>query len=370
MILCLRGGDPFLPQCIDGLLCQDYPGYRVRFVIDSQEDPARSVVEATLSRHRFEQYKIVTLTSPLATCSLKCSSLAQVLQEIMDEEQRDGDNGANGNKSRAAGSFVALLDADTIPHRSWLRELATGLRPTEVGARDGHRWYMPDRPSLGSMTRHIWNAAAIVQMYFYQICWGGTLAIKLDSFRRADLLAWWTKALCEDTMTQSRLATIGQHVAFVPSLMMVNRENVSLARLTPWIRRQLLTTRLYHPFWSLVLFHGISSAAQLLWGWGMCIWFLTQGQWNLAIACAAVLVFYQIALNSLLPVIASAVEKIVRARGEETDWRRNLSWLGMTQAILVTQWVYTWALISCLFTRQVNWRGIDYRVDGPGRYAC
>lgn len=354
VVLCLRGGDPFLVQCIDALLSQDYPDYRVRFVVDSQHDPALSIVRETVARHKFDRCELLILGDPLPTCSLKCSSLAQALSDLI------ADSSLNNAKT-----FVALLDADTIPHRSWLREMATGLQPQDIGAVTGNRWYMPDELSLGALTRHIWNAAAIVQMYVYKIAWGGTLAIKLDSIRRADLLAWWTKAMCEDTMTQAKLATIGQRLAFVPSLMMVNREDVSLARLTPWIRRQLLTTRLYHPHWSLVLLHGIASAVQLLWGWGMCMFYLFQANWFMAVACGLAMVVYQTALNSLLPWIAKPIADIVRARGEETGWQKELTSISLLRAILVTQWVYTWALVSCVFIRKVEWRGIDYQVDGP-----
>lgn len=354
VVLCLRGGDPFLTACIEGLLNQDYPGYRVRFMVDSPQDPSLSIVKQSVAQHGFDRYEILTLANPLATCTLKCSSLAQAIGDLVNEERES-----------VAGEFVALLDADVIPHRSWLRELATGLQPHAVGAVTGNRWYMPDEPSLGALTRHIWNAAAIVQMYFYRIAWGGTLAIKVDSIRRAELLSWWTKAMCEDTMTHAKLKAIGQRVDIVPSLMMVNRENVSLRRLTPWIRRQLLTTRLYHPYWSLVLLHGIGSAAQVLVGWGLCLAYFVQGNWLLAGGCAAAMIVYQTALNSLLPWIASPVEAILRARGEECDWRRNLKATSMMQALFITQWVYTWALISCIFTFRFEWRGINYRVDGP-----
>ncbi len=353
VVLCLRGGDPFLKDCVAGLLNQDYPNYRVRFVIDSSQDQALPVVSAVLAQHAFERYEVMTLADPLPTCGLKCSSLAQAIAGLLEQDV-----------AQSPHDFVALLDADVIPHRTWLRELATGLQPSDVGAVTGNRWYMPDQISLGAMTRHIWNAAAIVQMYFYNIAWGGTLAIKLDSIRRAELLRWWTQALCEDTMTHSKLATIGQRLQFVPSLMMVNREDVSLSRLTPWISRQLLTTRLYHPHWNLVLFHGLSSAAQVLWGWGMCLFFLVQGNWLLGLVAGVTMVVYQLALCWLLPWISSPVEAIVAARGESVTWRERLTFWDMVKAVVVTQWVYTWALVACLFTRRVQWRGILYQVDG------
>ena len=45
VILPLRGDDPTLRDCIEGLLSQDYPDYAIRVVIDHRDDPAWSVVE-------------------------------------------------------------------------------------------------------------------------------------------------------------------------------------------------------------------------------------------------------------------------------------------------------------------------------------
>ena len=45
VILCLRGTDPFLPDCIKAILSQDYPSFDLLIVIDNESDPARAVVE-------------------------------------------------------------------------------------------------------------------------------------------------------------------------------------------------------------------------------------------------------------------------------------------------------------------------------------
>jgi len=117
VILCLRGGDPFLEKCIDGLVTQDYPSFRVCFMIDSDQDPAAAILRSTLNRYSFDNYDIKTLNNPLTTCSLKCSSLIQAIEGLDTSVQ-----------------FVAFLDADTVPHRTWLRELAAALVPEHIGA--------------------------------------------------------------------------------------------------------------------------------------------------------------------------------------------------------------------------------------------
>ena len=348
VILCLRGGDPFLGRCIRGLVSQDYPDYEICFLVDSADDPAQAVLQRELASHDFDRFEIQILSEPLASCSLKCSSLVQALQSRLDSQ-----------------GFVALLDADTIPHRGWLRELATALRGAGIGAATGNRWYMPETISMGAMTRHAWNAAAVVQMFWYSIAWGGTLAIKFDSIRRAKLMDRWRNALCEDTMLRTQLKKINQSIAFVPSLMMVNREDCSLPSFYGWVKRQLLTARLYHPLWFAVVGHGVSSAALLVWGWTACIGYAWMGRTTDSMVSLVAMLTFHLFLSLMLPWMESAVREIVQARGESADWNLGLRWWQLGWYVWTTQWIYTAALIGCLRSRRIDWRGIDYDVRGP-----
>ena len=49
VILCLRGGDPFLVDCIRGLLALDYPSFEVHIVVDHRDDPANAVPNEMLA---------------------------------------------------------------------------------------------------------------------------------------------------------------------------------------------------------------------------------------------------------------------------------------------------------------------------------
>jgi glycosyltransferase involved in cell wall biosynthesis len=348
VILCLRGGDPFLSRCIDGLLAQDYPDYDVLFMVDHAEDPSMPILKRALEGSNFDRFRIDVLTNPMSTCSLKCSSLVQAIEGLPSSME-----------------MVAFLDADTIPHKTWLRELCTALAPKDVGAATGNRWYCPTQTSRGSLIRYLWNAAAIVQMYWYRIAWGGTLAMKLDSIRRAGVLDRWRRASAEDSMVHSALGNIGQKVVFVPSLMMINREDCSLSTYQSWVKRQLLFARLYHPFWPLVVAHGIGSAIVLLWGLWLCMVAALQGH----IVGAAVLFFALFAfhafLTSLLPWMERAVFDIAKGRGENDTWPNRPNWLNVLWLGFLTQWYYTWALVGCMLLTRFRWRGIDYEVSGP-----
>ncbi len=350
VILCLRGPDPFLPACIDAVLRQDYPEYDLHIVVDSREDPAWRIAEQAVRKHAASTVHMKPLTARLPTCSLKCSSLVQVISDL------DGSYEA-----------IALLDADTLAHRTWLRELVAPLADDRVAAATGNRWYMPDVASWGSLIRRLWNAAAVVHMHLFQIPWGGTLALKLSVVRRSDLLERWANALCEDTMLYRVLRQLGYRVAFVPSLMMVNREHCGIEDFFRWVRRQLLTTRLYHPAWGLIVAHGLGISLILATGLVLLAAAAIMRNVHAAAWLAAGMASYWAVMAALLTTLDEGVRRNLQTRGEITTSMRLRDWPRTFAAMLLTQMVYTAALASALFLRIVDWRGIRYRVDGPAK---
>jgi cellulose synthase/poly-beta-1,6-N-acetylglucosamine synthase-like glycosyltransferase len=203
--LCLRGADPFLSQCLQALLKQNYPNYELKIIVDSLQDPAWEIA-SKISQQTAIPVQIEPLRIRHQTCSLKCSSLIQAVSDL-DEDCE----------------VIALVDADTIPHPNWLRELVSPLENSEIGATTGNRWYVPVGNHWGTFCRYIWNVVAVGQMYIYQIPWGGSLAMKTELFRQTPLLKQWEQAFCEDTMLLPTLQKLGLKLETVPSLIMVNR---------------------------------------------------------------------------------------------------------------------------------------------------
>jgi cellulose synthase/poly-beta-1,6-N-acetylglucosamine synthase-like glycosyltransferase len=350
VILCLRGSDPFLADCLQGLLHQDYPCYDVRIVIDSPDDPAWGTVERVVAHRGAANVQVRALTERRPTCSLKCSSLVQATSELDDSYE-----------------IIALVDADVVPHPTWLRELVAPLADERVAATTGNRWYMPHSMSWGSLMRWLWNAAAVVQMYWYGIPWGGTLAFKTSAFREGRLQEQWAHSFGEDTTLYRVFRRLGYRTVFVPGLMMVNREGCRLADFYRWVHRQFLTTRLHHPGWPLVVGHNLAV-------------FLAQGIGLVSLLVAAVTrngpavrwllagmgVYWGIMVG-LLATLEVSVRRVLAARREPTSWLRVSGLLRTAIAMPLTQAIHFVALLRAWTCTEVNWRGIRYRVQGPGQ---
>ncbi|MFM8434841.1 MAG: glycosyltransferase [Planctomycetia bacterium] len=345
MILCLRGSDPFLGDTIRAAVTQDHPDYELRVIVDSQADPAWADVEAALAA---AQPRCRVVVEPLArrpaTSSLKCASL---LQGLRDAERNT--------------AMVAFLDADVVPPPTWLRSLGTALAADGCGVATGNRWYAPPSDDLGSWTRAGWNAGALVQMVCFGIPWGGTLAIESGLLASAGLREKWAAAFCEDTLLTAALAGTGRRVAFLPALIAVNREQVTFGALLPWITRQLLTARLYHPAWPVVAVFGLSAplavAAPAVAPWLA----IAHGD---AVACGGLAAALGAFLASL-PALFLWIERIVR-RAVPGRWPAAPARL--TDAIRGTfaaQAVYGGAILEALTLTSTRWRGVTYAIGGP-----
>lgn len=348
VILCLRGPDPFLRDTLLALFAQDYPAYDIHLLLDHAGDPARSIAEEIIRETGARNVAIDTVREPRATCSLKCSALIQGVSRILDTHEA-----------------VVLIDADVVPHRTWLREIVAPLAQEGVGAATGNRWYMPSRPSCGSLARYVWNVPAMPQMVAYGIPWGGSLALRSAVVRQAKLLDLWAHSLSDDALVYDALRKHSWRVAFVPSLIMVNRELIRLDDLKRWLRRQLLMARLYHPRWAFVLAHalvvtlvpaallGALLAASIAENWTAVVWTGTGLGAHLA--------------GSLL--LIGLAERMVRgwvcSRGESTAWLTPRVLATAPAALFLAQMVYAIAVFGSLTLRIVEWRQVCYRVDGP-----
>jgi hypothetical protein len=259
---------------------------------------------------------------------------------------------------------VVLLDSDTIPYPTWLRELVAPLRDPQVGAASGNRCYMLDHLTWVNLFRYVWNAAAVVQMYCYGIPWGGSMAVKTELFRRTDLLDCWAAAFGEDNSLCRAIRRYGFHVAFVPSVMMVNRDSCSFRGFLHFNERQLLSVRTHNPWWWAIVAHGIATTCWLALAAGILLAAAIAGNRPAAAWSVAALAAYLAGNTLLLASMEIAVRRIVAARGESTHRFGAVGFVKAVLAIPLTQVVYGGGLIRAMFVRTHRWRNVLYRFGG------
>jgi cellulose synthase/poly-beta-1,6-N-acetylglucosamine synthase-like glycosyltransferase len=347
VILCVRGLDPFLPACLSGLFQQDYPDYDVWIVVDSTRDAAWPVVDRLARQAGKGGIHVLPLTERLATCSRKLAGILQAVGHI-----------------DASHEIVALLDSDTIPHAAWLRELAAPLKDRRVGVSSGNRWYMPSAPTAGALVRYLWNAAAVVQMYWYKIGWGGSLAIRAAFLRQSDLRQRLANGFSDDTTICRCAQAYGYRIAFAPSLVMVNRESCSVKGVFGFLQRQLLAVRLHSPWWWAVVGHGVATTAVLALSCLLGTVAATTASWTAAVWIGTALAAYWASMVLLVLPLEWCARRIVRTRGESITGLGAWGWLCTATAVPLAQMVHFAALAAALLARTHRWRGVRYQFDG------
>jgi cellulose synthase/poly-beta-1,6-N-acetylglucosamine synthase-like glycosyltransferase len=344
----LRGLDPFLKTALPALLNQDYPNYDVIIVVDHPDDPVYALAEEVIKASDKNNVKLGVLKNKKETCSLVNSSLIQTIQKNQNNYE-----------------VVAMIDADAMPHKTWLRELIAPLLNKKIGAVTGQRWYFPPRANMGDLIRYIWNIPAVLQMIFFRIPWGGSLAIRIDVLQKCKVLDYYEKALVQDVPLFNILKSHGYTIEFVPSVLMINRESVTLSSLVPWIQRQLLWAILYHSSWWKIVMHGILVTIVPLLLLTLIATSTLLNETFIAVLASLTLIGYVgITLCQLL-LLEYLVRRIIKKRNEFTKWLTPLKLIAFIPAMILTQLFYPKALLFALFSRNIEWRGINYRIDAP-----
>jgi glycosyltransferase involved in cell wall biosynthesis len=343
VVLPTRGADLSLAHCLESLLDQDYPSYDIRIVVDSEVDPAWEIIRGVLARRPSANVKVALLEQRRETCSLKVSALLQALAGLDESCQA-----------------VALIDADVVAHPQWLRDLLAPMCDPKVGATSGVRWYISDSPKWGSLVRMAWGAAAATQMVAFGIPWGGSMAFRADLLRRSNLLEKWALCLCEDVLLEGVLREQSLRLDFVLTATMVNCESIDLVRCFWFLRRQLISVRLYHSRWPLVLAFGVGMPLAIIFAVNVIAALSTVEYWG-AVAVAGVLALCLTGLFSGTLWIDGALRGMARVRGETLP---RLPWKTIL-AVPLMQLVSLAALLSAAFARRVEWRGATYELLGP-----
>ncbi len=330
VILCLRGVDSTLTKLLSSLSRQNYKGqWQLSIVIDSQEDEAWKVVNDLITSFSYRQeinpswsnVKIQPLRDKPKKGSRKSASLLQAFNEL--------------NQS---SSLISIIDSDADISESWLQTLALGCCQKNIGAVSGNRWFIPRKNSLTGWTRAVWNAGAIVMMTILDIPWGGSLAVRREVIDHGLWTNLLEHSLCEDTSLIKPLREMKLKYFYSPNLLIVDRsDEISMSELSRWIARQILTARLHHHSWPIIMFHGLSTSFLLLIG-------LANNAW-------LSIFFYELGCLGLLVWI-----EIVAREGKVSSLQR---WM---LALFPGQLVNGWSTLKAMLSKKVEWRGIIYQV--------
>lgn len=350
ILMGLKGADPFLGETLRKLMRQDYPDYELHVVVESRDDPAWEVVadamQATECLHaRVSEYR------PIAG-AIERGNTPKIVQALKQLDE--------------SFEIVAMVDGDANAHPTWLKELVAPLVcDRRIGATCGNRWCAPEIGEVGSVVRWVWGALALLYMYCFDVAWGGTFAIRRETIRRCRLVEKWSKVISFDVATPGELEQAGLRVEFVPSLMMINREECDLKFCQNFVQRQLTWVRLYHPRWPALCGMTLVSAAVLPAVAAALLVGLATANLRLVLWTAAGLALYASWAAATIGLLEAAVRRIARERQERLP-RLGLRRLALVPFAVVATWfIQTAGTVLAFLKSPVVWRGARLVIHGP-----
>jgi cellulose synthase/poly-beta-1,6-N-acetylglucosamine synthase-like glycosyltransferase len=343
-----RGLDQDLGENLAALCGQAYPAFEIVFVVDSYEDSALEVIERVrraCARAHSPQTRVV------------------VAGRAVESGQKVHNLIAGAGAADARSEVFVFVDSDARPRRDWLRALIAPLADEGAGATTGYRWFIPSN-NLASHLRAVWNASiasALGENSRGNFCWGGSTAIRRDTFTRLRMAERWRGTLSDDFALTRALHSARLPIRFVPRCLTASHDACNTRALLEFTTRQLKITRVYAPhLWRIVLVSNFLFVAVFYGGIALTLSRFRQGApYALPLALVACL----FALGSTKAVLRLRAVALALAP-EQRIWR----------ASTLAAHVLLWPLASALFlynslaaavSRRIRWRGITYELKSP-----
>lgn len=339
VIVPCRGIDLGFNENIAAILTQNYTGIRYVFVTESTEDPAYNTLLKIIDRHKNTNAKVVT-ASKAAGCSQKIMNLLRALEEIEDDVE-----------------VIAFADSDIRPYPDWLKNLVRPLKNKGVGVSTGYRWYVPYSGKFWSLVRSIWNMTSANMLFLedYKFAWGGSMAMRRETFRELNIAEKWKNALSDDMIVTNAVREHGYAIKFVPQCMVISYDDSSFNKLSGWIARQMTIMRFYDPkFWRTTAFGQWFLDLIFYSGLIIVISFLIIGK---DIPWGVWLMLNEVPMGSLINTVRFSAYK--KALHPYRNIVKKYWWIYITLHP-VSSLIMSIALIKSAMTREITWRGIRY----------
>ncbi len=351
VILPCKGLEPEFRQNVNALLSQDYPNYEVIFVTADPNDESLPVLKG-LAR-QYSQPDISFVAAGIDDRrGEKVNNLMQAIQRVSPLSE-----------------VLVFTDSDARPHKTWLRQLLPPLLDDQVGVCTGYRWYFPAAENPASALRSAWNAsiASLLGDHERNFCWGGSMAIRKETFHRAHVLDYWDSSISDDYSLATAVRAAGLRVYYEPRCLIGSRGRCSLRELLRWSTRQILITKIYsRRLWQLAFVSQFSFVIGWYWGLlrlGKAVWSGPLADQTLLSPPVLSLLLISLYLLGVLRG-SQRLEAIKLIRHEDRSEIDHYAWCYLFLGPLVST-LTAYALLASAVSSSLEWRGVRYELRSP-----
>ena len=260
---------------------------------------------------------------------------------------------------------LAFFDSDSRPKPYWVRAAIYKHYLPQIGATTGYRWLIPERPTIANhlVAAINCNVMAVLGRDSHHMVWGGSWAIRRETFEQLKIRAAWEGMLSDDLVASNQLHRAGLEVRFDPACVLTSPVDFGWSGMFDFVRRQYCITRHYTFRWWLLAL-AAATVGNLAWimSIGLLAWTALVARSSAWLPATVLGSLYAVgfyrgwAMQSLAAVYSP--DHLPELRGV----RRWHIWA--SPAVAFIQWL---GLIASALGNQVKWRAIDYRLGPAGR---
>lgn len=341
IIVPCRGLDQNLHENLSALFSQNYPNYEVIFAVDSETDESVKTIEEVSRKGAKHVESKFVVAGKAADSSQKVHNLREAVLEVSDESE-----------------IFVFVDSDARPGEDWLKHLVAPLNDQKVGCATGYRWFVSKGGGFSSQLRAVWNASiasALGANRKSNFCWGGSTAIRRETFETLKIRERWRGTLSDDFAVTRAMREADLPIYFVPQCLTATIEDCNFGELLEFTTRQMKITRVYAPNLWKASFAGAFLFTTVFWSGVLLLFFLSG--WNFWLTLFLLLIIF--ALGAAKAWLRLAAVKLV-LKDFEKELNRQFIWQ-------ITLWIISPALyfyncFRALLSRKIFWRGIEYNL--------
>jgi cellulose synthase/poly-beta-1,6-N-acetylglucosamine synthase-like glycosyltransferase len=238
--------------------------------------------------------------------------------------------------------------------------LVGALENDKVGAATGYRWFISKRGTFASELRNIWNASiasALGPDTKSNFCWGGSTAIRRETFEKLNIREKWLGTLSDDFTLTREMWDAKLPIHFVPQALTPTIDSCTFREMLEFKTRQMKITRVY---------------AQKLWlmsfiGSGLfCLVMTTAFLIEVLSPRSGIELYAAIATITLVSFLSAGKSwfrlKAVRLVLTEYDAELRKQLLPHLTFWLISPFVFLYNCVAALVSRRLVWRGTEYEL--------
>jgi len=343
-LLCpCKGIEPGLERNLISLTEFERQNYELFFILASEKDPARSVIERVAKNSRVKAH-LVFAGNPV-NCGEKVNNLRVAVEQLPEEFE-----------------VLVFADSDGRPGKACLHHLVAPLADTRIGATTTMRWLAPNRSNVPTALLAAWNAPIVTLLgeKAKNFCWGGGTAIRRSIFEQSGAMEEWKTSVSDDYSLTRALERNGRSIIFLPECLTLSYVETNFEGLLEFTNRQILITRVYaNKMWTSALFIHLLYCATLLLG---SVLILEDSLAQRPAFHLVTLTFLPLLLSSIRGAIrlVGVTEALPAARSQIT----GQAWIYVGLTVFVP-FLYLVNFVNSLVTRKIRWRGVAYELVSP-----